>query len=214
MELIIDTSSQELRVILNHKNNVYVGNNLVNKHQENLLPEIDKLLREAKKEIEDIDVFGIVVGPGSFTGIRLAVSTVKAFCYVYRKKKIVSINMLDLLNYKLLKQNQNNFSTIIKCTSSKYYYSHFENNKSSHSVISEEELLKKIDSNENIFAYNLNQVKDKVLQHINLSAKDYIDYLMFRIKNKDFTDYNTLEPIYMALSQAEEELLKKENNNA
>ena len=116
MELIIDTSSDELIAILKDKGKVYQAEKLRGKHQETLLPQIDLLLKNTSKTSKDIDVFGVVVGPGSFTGVRLAVSTVKAFCSVF-DKKVIGINMLELLGEKL-KDGQ---AAAIKCTSQKVY---------------------------------------------------------------------------------------------
>ena len=49
------------------------------KASEVLLLEIDRLLNGTP--ISEVDVFACVTGPGSFTGIRIGVNTVKAFCY-------------------------------------------------------------------------------------------------------------------------------------
>lgn len=50
------------------------------KHSERLMPAIDRLLQDAGESLESVDLFAASVGPGSFTGIRIAVATVQAFC--------------------------------------------------------------------------------------------------------------------------------------
>jgi tRNA threonylcarbamoyl adenosine modification protein YeaZ len=47
-----------------------------------LLSEIDVALREAGVSLAEIDLFAVAVGPGSFTGLRTALATVKAFAAV------------------------------------------------------------------------------------------------------------------------------------
>lgn len=54
-------------------------------HSEVLLALIDEVLSEAKLAVSDVDLFCSVVGPGSFTGIRIGVLTVKALAHALHK---------------------------------------------------------------------------------------------------------------------------------
>jgi len=47
-------------------------------HSNTLLNDIDKLLNEAHVALSEIDLFAIATGPGSFTGLRIGIATVKA----------------------------------------------------------------------------------------------------------------------------------------
>src|SRR5215217_6543101 len=46
-------------------------------HSNTLLNDIDKLLSEARVDLPDIDLFAVATGPGSFTGLRIGIATVK-----------------------------------------------------------------------------------------------------------------------------------------
>lgn len=48
-------------------------------HSTNLIEMIDSVLKAAEAELADIDLFAVAVGPGSFTGLRIGLATVKAF---------------------------------------------------------------------------------------------------------------------------------------
>jgi len=50
-------------------------------HAANLLPLIDRLLKESGRALTDIDGFAVAIGPGSFTGLRIGLSTVKGLVY-------------------------------------------------------------------------------------------------------------------------------------
>lgn len=94
--LAIDTSNKIASV------SVFEDNNLLNEkfsddqktHSEKLLPIIDALLKEEKLSIKDIDMFIVAVGPGSFTGIRIGVSTVKGMAQAL-DKKVISVTSLE-----------------------------------------------------------------------------------------------------------------------
>lgn len=67
-----------------------------NTHSVKLMPLVDKLLKETNVKMEDIDLFACDIGPGSFTGIRIGVSTVKAFLDVTNQKAI-GVTSLEIL---------------------------------------------------------------------------------------------------------------------
>ena len=46
-------------------------------HSNTLLNDIDKLLRQTQVELSEIDLFAVATGPGSFTGLRIGIATVK-----------------------------------------------------------------------------------------------------------------------------------------
>jgi len=46
-------------------------------HSNTLLNDIDKLLHEAQVDLSEIDLFAVATGPGSFTGLRIGIATVK-----------------------------------------------------------------------------------------------------------------------------------------
>ena len=58
-----------------------------------LLPAVENLLAEAKITLSDLDCFGVTLGPGSFTGIRVGLVTVKAWAYALGKP-CVGVNSL------------------------------------------------------------------------------------------------------------------------
>lgn len=65
-------------------------------HNRRLLQAIDLLLRQTDWEIRDIDAFAVTLGPGSFTGLRIGMSTVKALAWSLAKP-FVGISSLDAL---------------------------------------------------------------------------------------------------------------------
>ncbi|WP_413612816.1 tRNA (adenosine(37)-N6)-threonylcarbamoyltransferase complex dimerization subunit type 1 TsaB [Bdellovibrio sp. HCB-110] len=68
-------------------------------HSENISPFVDHCLLKAGIKLEDIDVFAVGQGPGSFTGIRIAANAGKTFAYSFTKP-MVTIDSLVLLAYQ------------------------------------------------------------------------------------------------------------------
>jgi tRNA threonylcarbamoyladenosine biosynthesis protein TsaB len=65
-------------------------------YSEVLMPAVDLVLRTVGLKLADVDGFAISIGPGSFTGLRIGLSTVKALCIASRKP-LASVPSLDAL---------------------------------------------------------------------------------------------------------------------
>ena len=57
-------------------------------HSEMLLPAIEAACRQLKLKIDDIDLFACTLGPGSFTGLRVGVSTMKGLLLATEKPAV------------------------------------------------------------------------------------------------------------------------------
>jgi tRNA threonylcarbamoyladenosine biosynthesis protein TsaB len=69
-------------------------------HSERLMPMIDNMLKEVHLQITDIDGFAVAIGPGSFTGLRIGLATIKGLAHVLQKP-LVGIPTLDGLAYNV-----------------------------------------------------------------------------------------------------------------
>lgn len=63
-------------------------------HAERLMNSVDWLLNASRLSAKDIDAFAVSIGPGSFTGLRIGLSTAKGFSYA-TNKPLVSVPTLD-----------------------------------------------------------------------------------------------------------------------
>lgn len=69
----------------------------IKSHSEILLPMIKNSLQKAKKTIDDIDLFACASGPGSFTGLRIGISTIKGLAFG-KGKPCVGVSTLASLS--------------------------------------------------------------------------------------------------------------------
>lgn len=63
-------------------------------HSERLMPSVEWLLKASGLAIGDIDAFAVSIGPGSFTGLRIGLSTAKGLAYA-ADKPVVPVPTLD-----------------------------------------------------------------------------------------------------------------------
>ncbi len=74
--------------------------NIKKTHSQRLMPMIDSILKETGTSLNDIEGLAVSIGPGSFTGLRIGLSTIKGLAHVLQKP-LVGISTLDGLAYNL-----------------------------------------------------------------------------------------------------------------
>jgi tRNA threonylcarbamoyladenosine biosynthesis protein TsaB len=67
-----------------------------NTHSETLLPMVETVLKTAGFSVNDIDLFACSVGPGSFTGVRIGVATIKGLAFG-KNKPCIGVSTLKAL---------------------------------------------------------------------------------------------------------------------
>lgn len=84
MKLFIDTSDRnEVKVAVEFNNKLY-KKTVKNIQSQNVLQLIDKLLKEKKFKLKDIEEIEVKTGPGSFTGLRVGVSVANALGFALK----------------------------------------------------------------------------------------------------------------------------------
>ena len=82
-------------------------------HSKFIIQLIDQSLKDANIKINEIDAFAVSMGPGSYTGLRIGVSTIKGLCYSL-EKPLISINTLEILS-KSAFNHINNYNDFFIC---------------------------------------------------------------------------------------------------
>lgn len=67
-------------------------------HSRTLLPMAEDMLKNAELGLDKVDVFAVAYGPGSFTGIRIGVSTVKGLAWA-TEKPCVGVSTLEAMSW-------------------------------------------------------------------------------------------------------------------
>lgn len=96
--LAIDTSAKRLTVIAVGKKTAVRDADCAMQHSVRLMDEIDAALKEAELSLHDCDYLACVVGPGSFTGIRIGIATVKGLATA-AERPVLAVTSFDCLAY-------------------------------------------------------------------------------------------------------------------
>lgn len=100
--LALDTSTNVATAAI-LEDDVIIGEYSCNKgktHSQRLMPMIQSLFEAVGLNAADMDAYAASIGPGSFTGLRIGVTTVKAMAFA-AQKPVVSVYTLDALAYNL-----------------------------------------------------------------------------------------------------------------
>ena len=96
--LSLDSSSVTASVAVTQDGEVlsekFINNGLT--HSQTLMPMVEATLNDSGVSVKDIDLFAITNGPGSFTGVRIGIASVKGMADAL-KKKCVAISTLEAI---------------------------------------------------------------------------------------------------------------------
>lgn len=189
--------------------NLEVGRSL----SELLAPTIQRVVEAVGLKIADIDYFACGLGPGSFTGMRIGLATIKGLSVV-RNKPVVGISSLDILaknvkpSERLIVSALDARRGLIYCSSYKYERGLLKR-KSEYSLLSSDEFLKRFRAKKPVILGDaLALYKDKISAGIKGAAvldKDYwalkahnlMELALVKIKAKQFTSALNVKPIYL-----------------
>ncbi len=96
--LSVDTSTLQGGLALTHDDSLIASESFSVKltYSEKLIPLIDNLLKIAGYEVSNLEGFVVAEGPGSFTGLRVGLTTIMGMAHAL-KRKVATIPTLDFL---------------------------------------------------------------------------------------------------------------------
>ena len=209
----IDTSTKICTCsIFDSENGVIAETSLsVKKNHSNIvMPIIDNLFKISDLNINDIDKIAVAIGPGSFTGVRIALGIAKGLAMALNKP-LIAVNELDILE-AIADGNENETIPLIDARKERVYYK-YQNTYVDDYLIN---LISSFDKNKKyIFvgdgAINYtNILKDNlgenaiVLPMYNSFPRASV--LCELASNKEEANIYTLEPEYISKSRAEKNI--------
>lgn len=209
--LAIDTASNIMKVLVCKDGNYgYFQSSEFRAASERLMPELDKLLKASKFKVSDTDFFACVIGPGSFTGIRIGMATVKALAYACGKPT-VAVTALELLAYN----NKGEETVIAVCDAGNgmRYVAVYDDKM--HVImeprcLTADELKEFVESVDEPYAVYADSVSAESIDNAVCPTDFRAAFIRAVEANKSNTvDGNALEPVYIRKPQAERDLENK-----
>ncbi len=178
---------------------------------------IDEMLKELNIEIKNIDAVAVSKGPGSYTGLRIGVSTAKGICYG-GSKPLIAVSTLRALALQISNQKKNNaeipdnawFCPMIDARRMEVYTAMYDSNNVIQKPISAEIITKNsfIEELNNRQIYFFGNGASKCKETINHKNAHFIDDIenssisMAAISyqsflDKKFEDVAYFEPFYL-----------------
>lgn len=169
--LYLDSTYKDLNVGLEKNGEIFeISYECFQRQSELMIPEIKKILKENKVVPNEINQIVVTHGPGSYTGLRIALTIAKVYSYTLN----IPCYSLSSLNV-LIKPNTPSIC-LINARSNRSYFGVYKNNEviESDKILSNEEVLKYIDNHKdyvvcgeadylNIDGYKANLIKNMSL---------------------------------------------------
>jgi len=197
-------------------------------HSQHLMPLVEQLLCGLDIKISDIDIFAASKGPGSFTGLRIGLATVKGLAQAL-DKPVIGVPTLDGLAYNLLSR-QGLICPIMNARREQVYTSIYRSNDSKlqrldqYMAIPVIELVQKLKTFDEPVMFNgdgvpaywniiKNEMGDKALMApanvLTQRASSIACLALDLFKTEGAQKYTEVVPFYLRKSQAEQKFAKK-----
>ncbi len=141
--------------------------------ENSIIKAIDKICLDAGVKFEKIDAFAIALGPGSFTSLRVGLSTVKAFCMA-TGKPLVGIGSLDVIAAGVAGKPCDEICVISDARRSKVYAAIFDptgKRKGKYLLVTVEELLTQVHGKTLFVGDGLNLYRQQIEEAYKAHAK-------------------------------------------
>jgi tRNA threonylcarbamoyl adenosine modification protein YeaZ len=171
------------------------------KHSEGLFLYLEKVLFSNQASLKDYDYLACVVGPGSFTGIRVGMATIKGFNKAV-KKTIVPINMFEVL----LPEIKSGIIALNSTSTSVYYASVVNKKITETGVVEKSKLIDLLDGNTLLVLQD--EQNDIGVEYNNYKVVNDLSQLYYKaiVSKIDSGSFDDFVPYYLQLSQAERNL--------
>lgn len=233
--LAIDTSSKICGVTImeNEKALIKLVNDDEKTHSVKLMPMIDKAFNDTKLSLDDISLLACCTGPGSFTGVRIGIATIKAFSDV-KNIPVVGITSLESLAYNVKQiskptslicslidaKNENVYCGLYNFSNNFNYANIFAENiditiSKISNIINEKQFTDIIfvGDGSKIYKEKLeNSFKNSIFATENYDVQNIISIANIafnKYNNGEYGNSSSLSPIYLKKSQAEREFEEK-----
>ena len=205
--LLVDTSTSNITISILNDNKViceYV-NKIDSDMSSKILPIIDKLLKDNNLELDKIDKIFVVNGPGSFTGVRIGVTICKTIAWAL-KKDIITLSSLELM--ATTNTEKKYLVPMIDARRGNVFAGIYDNELNcikNDQLININELVNNLEDNYEFISYDNININNLIVPKPNVLK------IIKKHKNDVAINPHNVNPNYLKLTEAQENLNKKES---
>ena len=213
MILCLETATPSCSVALIHNGEVLAceedpkGQN----HSEKITLFIDSVMKKAGISYNDLDAVAVSMGPGSYTGLRIGVSTAKGLCYAV-SKPLIAVSTLEAMAYGVEPHGRAALRIpMIDARRMEVYAAIFDENvniiKDTEAVIIDENSFAELKKDHHLYLFGdgadkcaelfANDDNITVIKEFHCSAKHMNVIAQRKLDAKDFVDVAYFEPFYL-----------------
>ena len=210
--LLIETSTKSCSVSLSSENKIIACKEEVNEqysHAEKLTVFITELFKTQDFTIKDLDAVAVSKGPGSYTGLRISVSTAKGLCYAL-DIPLIFVSTLRAMAFGMAQKEKSDLYCPMIDARRMEVYNAFYNSTNKEirgiqaDIIEACSYQKELDKKVLFFGDGAEKCK-QMIQHPNArfidgifpSSKDMLEIANEKFAEKDFEDIAYFEPFYL-----------------
>lgn len=140
--LIIDTATEACSIALKSNGQLFNFFEIApRQHGELVLPNVDKLLKEANISLAEVDVIGFGRGPGAFTGLRICISIVQGLAYG-ANIPVVGVSSLQAMAQSCFERDkQHNILAAIDARMGEVYWGQYRENQGIMELVGAEQVI-------------------------------------------------------------------------
>lgn len=227
--LAVETSASSASVAYVSDNKIlgqfYINAGLT--HSTTLMPMLENMLKTAKLELKKVDCFAVSIGPGSFTGLRIGIASVKGMALA-ENKPCVAVSSLEAIAWNFV-QTDTIVCPLIDARCKRFFTAVFHCKKNGEverltedTVLSYEKIADMLKPYENVIlagdgaesAYNLmNEMTENLIiaplhqrfqQSVGVAMASKVIFESGRAVTSQ-----EIQPSYISIPQAQSELQKK-----
>ena len=211
--LSLDTSTKNFSLVVSQNKEIVAERNIIMDKilSTSIIPEIENILKRARTPLSKLDGFVVGLGPGSFTSLRVGLSTVKALAFA-TNKPVVGISSLDAVAINVHKSETKNICVISDAKRNLVYAAVYQRQgehlkrQSKYLLTPLDGVLKEIKGTTIFTGDAVGLFREQIVKHKGMCEQEkywpprasYLLRLAWpRIQKRDFDDIHRLVPLYL-----------------
>jgi tRNA threonylcarbamoyladenosine biosynthesis protein TsaB len=186
----------------------FVMNNRQKDHVSWLHPGIRKVVTDAGLQVKDLQAVAVTIGPGSYTGLRVGLSTAKGLCFALGIP-LIAVNTLEMMAYAMRDQQGDLFCPMIDARRMEVFMAVYDKNlieiiEPAAMIPDSTSFNSLLESKQMVFSGNGSEKMKSVINHPNAlfnstvaTAADMVYLSEEFYSDKKFADVAYIEPLYL-----------------